>query len=338
MREDRLIVGYESALGFWRATRAAAPVQHVLEPSGRTYGALRPPLSERARRVLALCGGEAPLDVVVSRKEERHNCDLIADHVWRGPLTREHLVDLGQGVSVCVMPAVFSQLAYSFDEISLAEIAYEMTGTYGIAPWEDDGAHARLEPLVDVAGLCGYATSARLLGVRGARRACAALDIVVPGSNSPRETDTAIFLSLGRGRGGLGAAGFKMNAPVALPDRLASMVGQKTIVPDFSWPNGTVMEYDSDQEHQSPAARARDERKRRAYRAEGMDCLTLTNGILRSNHELNLFCEELEKSLGLRRTPASERMLVRRRELRQRLFGLETESAALLELSREGEA
>ena len=119
------------------------------------------------------------------------------------------------------------QLAYSFDEISLAEIAYEMTGTYGIAPWEDDGAHARLEPLVDVAGLCGYATSARLLGVRGARRACAALDIVVPGSNSPRETDTAIFLSLGRGRGGLGAAGFKMNAPVALPDRLASMVGQK---------------------------------------------------------------------------------------------------------------
>lgn len=258
--------------------------------------------------------------------------------MWRGPLTREHLVDLGQGVSVCVMPAVFSQLAYSFDEISLAEIAYEMTGTYGIAPWEDDGAHARLEPLVDVAGLCGYATSARLLGVRGARRACAALDIVVPGSNSPRETDTAIFLSLGRGGGGLGAAGFKMNAPVALPDRLASMVGQKTIVPDFSWPNGTVMEYDSDQEHQSPATRARDERKRRAYRAEGMDCLTLTNGILRSNHELNLFCEELEKSLGLRRTPASERMLVRRRELRQRLFGLETESAALLELSREGEA
>lgn len=72
VREDRLIVGYESALDFWRA---AASVQHVLEPSGRTYGALRPPLSERASRVLALCGGEAPLDVVVSRKEERHNCD-----------------------------------------------------------------------------------------------------------------------------------------------------------------------------------------------------------------------------------------------------------------------
>lgn len=338
MREDRLIVGYESALGFWRATRAAASVQHVLEPSGRTYGALRPSLSERVRRVLDLCGGKAPLDVVVSRKEERHNCDLIADHVWRGPLTREHLIDLEQGVAVCVMPAVFSQLAYSLDEISLAEIAYEMTGTYGIAPWEDDGAHARLEPLVDIAELCGYATSARLLGIRGASRACAALDIVVPGSNSPRETDTAIFLSLGRGRGGLGAAGFKMNVPVALPDRLASMVGQKTIIPDFSWPNGTVMEYDSDQEHQSPAARARDERKRRAYRAEGMDCLTLTNGILRSNRELNLFCEELEKSLGLRRAPASEHMLVRRRELRRRLFGLESESAALLELSREGEA
>lgn len=132
--------------------------------------------------------------------------------MWRGPLTREHLVDLGQGVSVCVMPAVFSQLAYSFDEISLVEIAYEMTGTYGIAPWEDDGAHARLEPLVDVAGLCGYATSARLLGVRGARRACAALDIVVPGSNSPRETDTAIFLSR-KGERRLGSCGVQDERP-----------------------------------------------------------------------------------------------------------------------------
>ena len=64
-----------------------------------------------------------------------------------------------------------------------------------------------------------------------------------------------------------------------------------------------------------------------------MDCLTLTNGILRSNHRLNLFAEELERSLGIRRDGVSERSLTARRDLRQRLFGVETEAAALAGLS-----
>ena len=117
------------------------------------------------------------------------------------------------------------------------------------------------------------------------------------------------------------------------PYALADQIGQSVIKPDFSWHNGTVVEYDSEQEHSTPAARARDERKRRAYQSVGMDCLTLNNDILRSNERYNWFAGELEHSLGIYRKGISSAMAERRRELRERLFGPETEEAALAALS-----
>ncbi len=333
MGERRLVVGYESALGFWRAVRAAAGERGVLEPAGKTYGARRLALSEQARVALSLCNADAPLDVVVPGANRRHCCELVTDHVWRGPVPDKRLVGVGDDVFVCTMPVIFAQLAATRDVIDLAELAYEMTGTYGVTPWEGEGFCGDVDALLDIAELRGYASSVRALRIRGSARAIDALGLVVPGSNSPRETDVAILFMMGRRRGGLYAPGFAMNAPVKLPESLAERIGQKTVIPDFSWPNGTIVEYDSNEEHQSPDARAHDEVKRRAYQAVGMDCLTLTNGILRSNRRLNLFAEELERSLGIRRDGVCERSLEARRDLRQRLFGAETEAAAIAELS-----
>lgn len=333
MSERRLVVGYESALDFWRAVRAAAAERDVLEPTGKTYGARPLTLSERANLAINLCNTKAPLDVVVSKSNQRHRCDLIVDHVWKGPVPEKRLIGLGDNIYVCTMPTVFSQLAVTWDVTDLVEVAYEMTGTYGVTPWDEEGFCGDIEALLDVAELRGYASSVRALGVRGSARASEALALVVPGSNSPRETDVAILFMMARRKGGLGVSGFAMNKAVELPASLAEKVGQKTVIPDFSWPNGTIVEYDSNKEHQSPDARAHDEIKRRAYQAAGMDCLTLTNGILRSNQRLNLFAEELERSLGIRRHDVSEQSLAARRDLRQKLFGAETEAAALAELS-----
>lgn len=128
-----------------------------------------------------------------------------------------------------------------------------------------------------------------------------------------------------------------MNRRIKLPPGLAKRLNKETVIPDFTWDNGTVVEYDSTQEHLSPEARARDEAKRRAYKAEGLDCLTLTNGILRSNALLNLFVEDLEESLGIERRPMSDRMEERRAQLRERLFGSETKEAALAALNHAGQ-
>lgn len=189
---------------------------------------------------------------------------------------------------------------------------------------------------MSVEELRGYASAVRSLGVAGGARALRALRLVTEGSNSPRETDVSILMGATRTSGGLGLGGFELNRRIRLPERLAEKIGQRVVVPDFSRPNGTLLEYDSDQEHSSPAARARDERKRRAYLEEGLDCLTLTSDVLGSNARLEAFAEDLARSIGVRRRASSERMLERRAGLRERLFGPERAADALLALGRSG--
>ena len=82
MSERRLVVGYESALDFWRAVRAAAAERDVLEPTGKTYGARPLTLSERANLAINLCNTKAPLDVVLKAKGKRRGYANIDDHVW----------------------------------------------------------------------------------------------------------------------------------------------------------------------------------------------------------------------------------------------------------------
>lgn len=332
MSGGSLVVSHESALEFWRAVRAAAGARDEGDPEGRVYGERRLTVSERAELAASLCGFGCPVHVQVPNVGARHHNPLVVDHVWGGPKTRAAPFALGNGIFVARMPEVFVQLAQQLDELALAEVAYEMTGTYGLAPWSDKGAVGDIRPLVGLSELDAYASDARALGVRGAARASAALRLVVPMSNSPRESDAAIYFILHRSRGGLDVGGFALNKTVRLPRELASMVGSASIKPDYSWDDRVLVEYDSDQEHRISEQISRDERKRIAYKAKGMDCLTLTNEILSSNEALNQFSSDLESSLGVRRRPPNERMLEKRAELRERLFGPERTSAALKSL------
>ncbi|WP_455139428.1 hypothetical protein [Thermophilibacter sp.] len=334
MGERDLVIGYESALAFWRRARVGAtPEPAGDDAGGRVYGTRRLTLSERARRGIEVCSCDGPLDVVRAGSGPRHNNKLIADHIWRGPIADQHLVSVGDGLWVCRAPLALAQLGASTDVVELAELAYELVGSYAVVPGSASGTVGDLEPLTSLEELRGYAADAAALGVRCADRVLDALDLVVPGSRSVRESDIGIMLSLSRVRGGALMRGFSLNAPISLPRSLAATIGQRRIIPDFSWPCGTVVEYDSTRWHQSPEARARDERKRRAYKQEGLDYLTLTRGILGSDAELDQFLEDLEQSLGIKRRAPSERMLSARHALRARLFGPELTEAALLHLN-----
>ncbi|OUO32780.1 hypothetical protein [Olsenella sp. An290] len=326
---ERLIIGFDSALEFWRRARAAAPSAPDLEPAGHVFGAQRLSVPERAARVCEGYGLEAPLTLVAAGRDRRYACRGVSFLTWSGPLPDALLFGLGDDVFVCRMPLALSQLSRSYDEIGLAEVAYEMAGTYGLAPWAHNDLVKDVRPLTDVSELVSYAQAARALGTYGSSKVLAALALVVPNSNSPRETGLGIYMMQSRARGGARLGGFRMNEPLELPSQLQEFLGQRVIKPDFLWPNGTVMEYDSDDWHLSPRKKAADERKRRAYRAEGLDHLTMTSDIPQSQQKLDAFMADLEKSLGLRRRPASDVMERRRRELRGRLFGPESNDAAL---------
>lgn len=328
MGESKLVVGYESALEFWRAVRVSSEGPGTHDPEGKADEGRSLVRSEQVVRALVHCGTDSPIKAVVTEKDQRHGSARVEDHVWRGPLADQHLLALDDDIFVCRMPVVFAQLAATWDVIDLAELACEMAGTYGLTPWLAVGCVGSLPPLVDLADLMGYAVSARAAGARGAARAMSALALASAGSRSPRETDVSIFFREGRPRGGAGVGGFSMNQHVELPPELARRLGRRTVVPGFSWDNGTIVEYGSDQAHQTPDGRARDESKRLAYQAAGLDCLTLTNGILGSDARLNLFVEDLERSLHLSRRPMSERMRGARSDLRLRLFGPESPEEA----------
>ncbi len=333
MGKRELKIGYESALDFWRGARAASGAQQILEEGGHVYGAAAMSLRELARRALTLCGSEPPLDVALPCGAARHGCDLIVDHVWRGPLGQEHVLALGDGISVCRMPVVISQLGGSLSEIELARLSYEMSGTYGLAPWTDKGKVQDVSALVDPAEIKGYATAARALGARGAARATFMSDLVVSGSNSPRETDIAIVLMLSRRKGGFYLGGFKMNYRIQVPARLRGLAGQNVLIPDFCWPNAMIIiEYDSNEAHTTPEAKARDERRRKAFEAMGYTVRVLTNDVLRSSMRLDAFMDDIARLLGRARRPASDEILASRRQLRNELFGPELIDEALRHL------
>ncbi len=330
MRE--LIVGFWSALDFWRSVRVAASGWDAPDLGGRVFGARDPSLSEQVSRAVSLCNTAVPLDVIAPDAAHRHSGELTRDHIWGGPLVRSRLIGLGDGIWVCDVATAFTQLAAGTNEIELAQVAYEMTGTYGLTPWTDSGVTGNLRPLVDLAELRGHASSARATKVRGAATACRALELVVPGSASPRESEVATMLMMTRARGGLSLGGFTMNEPLELPRDLGRLVGSGSIRPDFLWEDHMVaMEYESDAWHSSLGSVERDEGRRRVLETMGYSVMRLTNDVLRSDVRLNAFMTTLARRLYPRRPPASEAMLLKRRDLRALLFGPESTAEAALD-------
>ena len=319
MAEKELIVGYESALDYWRSARAAGVLPDVEATSGKVLGVGYLSLSDRVLRIVDECGSGVPLDVVVESKKMRHNCKRLHDCVWNGPLTGQ-LTKIGHSARVCSPAATIVQLATLMDEVDLAAIAYELCGSYGMPSTAGYEVVQNLAPLTSVAELAAYADSARALGVRGAARARAALDLVAGGSNSPRETDVAILLSLPRRKGGYDLRNFEMNSEVKVPKSHQRALRQGAIRPDFLWAERKVaMEYDSNEHHLTPQDKERDEARRRVLESMGYRVFVMTNEVLRSGEKLEIFMTDLQRALKVRRSPPSAAILAAQEDLRFRV-------------------
>ncbi len=330
MTSENLIIGYESALDYWRSVRAACR-QPDLEPtSGKVIGAMPLTLSQKARRATATCCTEAPLQIVVPDKQHRHNCADISDRVFRGPLGARQLLGIGDCVSVCSIEVVFTQLGSTWEQLDLSLLAYELCGTYGITPANGDSFQTDLQPLTSKSALSEYAAAAKALGVVGASRALKALESVTEGSASPRESEIGLFFAAGRRLGGAGTAGFVMNPRLKAPAGYLSLGSARTIVPDFLWEEfKLIVEYDSNAYHLTPQQKDRDELRRRAFERMGYRVLTLTNDTLLDDEKLNDFVADMEAALHLRRKPLTEITKEKRSELRRRLFGRGRASATV---------
>ncbi len=322
MDSEAICVGAASALRFWRLTRSVG--EAAKDDAEWAFGARSIGKAERVTRArnLCRCEGDEPLDLVGGGAFEFCYADRTRIQKWRAPLGTNQLANVGDGIYMCRPAVAIAQLGSSLDAIALAQAACELMGTYGLAPWTDEGVVWDVDPITSIAECSEYAAAARALRVRGATNAFEALSIAAPSSNSPRETDIAIYFLLGRTRGGAGLGGFAMNQRIAVPRECWSLAGQQVIKPDFCWQEVKVVcEYDSDLDHLNSRQKTKDERRRVTLEAMGYKVMTLTNGILQSDEALNAFTAELEQQLGIRRQSMNARMLRRRGDLRERLFG-----------------
>lgn len=321
----RLIIGFESALSFWRSSRVAqlvAGTDMTLEESGAVFGTGNKTLTERAHAALNACCCKGPLDVLLTQGGARHNCPLIRNHRWTGPSADGGLFKIDEQTYVCRMPAVLVQLASVWDDIEVATIAMEVLGTYGLSDQLERGWDVDLAPLVTYGELVRYIRAAMALDARGAHRAGAALELAAPDSNSPRETALAVYFNLSRRRGGAELRGFVMNRSIELTGEQRKIAGQDRVKPDFLWKSEHVtVEYDSDLSHLSSRQKTKDERRRSALESAGYKSLVVTNGITGDEIALNALTVQLERRLGYRRKPLSDRQVALRRMLVRRLFG-----------------
>lgn len=321
----RLVIGFESALSFWRSARVAQLVNRdaaAQEEPGVVFGAGNLTLTERARRALEICCCDGPLDVVIGERDARHNCPLIRDHRWAGPAVGEGLFRVDERMYIYRMPAVLVQLASIWDDVELAMVAMEMPGTYGLSDQLEKGWDVDLAPLITHGELTKYIRASKALGVRGSIRADSALELAVANSNSPRETALAVYFNLSRRRGGAELRGFEMNQPIELMGEQRELAGQDQVKPDFLWECKRVtVEYDSDLTHLNSKQKTKDERRRSALESVGYKPLVVTNGITSDEVALNALTSQLERRLGYRRKPLSAREAALRSMLLRRLFG-----------------
>lgn len=325
MGNEALVIGYETALDFWRASRVASEGQHVLDDAGKVFGTRTLELHERAALAANLCNSSVPVDAVVGSVAERRRSPAIRDRVFTGPLMQSHLHAVDQYVSVCQPGPMLVQLAMELDELDLAQVACELCGTYGLTPWAEDSFQSDVAALTSKAELVGYAKSARALSVRGAGKAVAALELAVDGSASPRETDLVVFFRLSRRLGGAGLGGFSANASLEVPQRhREALDGQSEIRPDFLWADARlVVEYDSNAHHLTPKKKESDEARRRVLEAMGYTVMVATNEMVKDGAKLDAFVDDLTCWLGLRRRPLTRWQQDSRDKLRERLFGVQ---------------
>lgn len=329
MTSENLVIGYESALDYWRSVRAACREPDLEPTSIKVIGALPLTLSQRVRRAAAMCCTKTPLQIVVPDKRHRHNSAELTNRVFRGPLGKRQLTLIDGSVAVCGAEAIFTQLGADLSLTQLALIASELCGSYGITPMSDDAVSYNLQPLSTINDLMAYAEGAKALGIRGASRAVNALRVTSELAASPREAQIAVFLSLSRRQGGADLPGFELNKTIKVPADMIVIVGSKTLKPDILWEHEKlILEYDSNEFHLTVAQKRRDEARRRVYERLGYKVKCLTSDILADNDKLNVFVDELETVISPRRRKANQQMLATRRELRADLFGPERPNRA----------
>lgn len=304
--KNELIISGSNAFTFWRAARLG---ESSFDPESSTvFGAPSLTQRETVERALRLTRSEAPLHCITPDANARVRIQGVCPHVWKGPLPAAQLYALDARIQVCRPPLAFVQLGRDLDVFDLAMLAFELTGTYSIASWDDGSSHSLSEPLCSLEELCAFAMSCKACGVFGASKVLKSLSLVVPMSNSQAESKIALLMKTPVKLGGFGICRLEMNPTLRLSDAAAEIVGRASIRPDIkviatpsTRSKGSLIEYESDEEHKFRlGAFERDNLRRDAFNLMGYRVFGLTNAQVADPDQLKAFMNGIRRALNMR--------------------------------------
>lgn len=295
-----LIVGYASALEYWRTVGPA-----FLGDAHRRRAA-----ASRARRILSspekphLSGGSRrpagcrlPLHVLIGPDTPRTRTSSIVTHPWTRDIPAAAFASAGPDFVVASPELCFLQLATTLSLEQLIHLGYELCGTY--APLPGGSLIHRDKPLTSVKKLTAFVESAS--EIPGRKKTLRALRYILEGTASPRETALAMMLSLPHTLGGYGLPVPVLNLRLETTQSVKSRTDRSHYRADLCWPDFRLcLEYDSASYHLSPEQQESDARRRNSLIVLGYIVMTVSPHQLTDSASFNRLAQQVAAFIGKR--------------------------------------
>lgn len=286
-----LFIGYGSAVYrlFHCGMRGLRKSRAIPLP-GDSPGAKR---AVEARRLAGL-PDDSRVDVCVVRDRDKRKGAAIRSRkcAWAGD---GDYLSLGNDIYIACPELAFLQSAETLSVPELAFLGLELCGAYV----SRDGAFERNRPPTCREALAEYLD--RHAGVRGVGKAREALEFVVDGSASPRESQCVALLCLPQRFGGYGFKLPQVNAKVNLNAGQRRMLGKSYLRCDLLWEERMLaIEYDSDSCHSGAEKINDDSLRRNVLRTIGITVIDVTNAQIKSAEAFHGIAVQVERLLGCR--------------------------------------
>lgn len=280
-----------SALSCWRMLRRAGTLSSNYIEKGACSPLGGPTLRATKSELQRMCssyGLGQSAHVVVSGANRRHRRSGAIVHSWDDGVNAPCFFELEPGLYLSSPALCYLQLSTELDLLGRVRLGFELCSSYAIL---ESGAITESMPLTSIESI---AQLGRRYSVVGSKSALKALDHVMQGSRSPKESELAMKLGLPLRLGGFGLSGFTMNSPVELGQFGREITGKNYCVPDLLWAEQKLdVEYNGKDWHSFPDQRESDLRRRQALAAEGYTVLTVDQRVIESPSSLRHVADEV---------------------------------------------
>ena len=330
----------DSALEYYRANREVSekpddtPGHLSLNDAACTFRDLED--APRAGLLIPDPKDSTPLQLLVPTKDRRSTLDCVHARVCGQELPLGSFVYGNPYVSISSPEFLFVQMGRELSLVELVELGMELCGTYRLA-CEHYSTRYKMPVLTTPAKLRAYID--RAPGLRGVKRARAALDFVLPGSASPMETVVYLLLCLPRRFGGYAFPRPILNKRLDFDAGGKRFTLRKSSRPDLCWEKAKLdLEYHGST-HEEVDSRAEDSMRRKALEQMGYTVYELTYPEVNNFELFQANVRRLAKMMGIRLRSSNERGFATREEqLRRLLLGSREEKLNEWELDYWNEA